>query len=135
MLLNSISLSEAGTWGNRRRIDDRMAPMGTEHELSDAPTRTAYRTCPLCEAGCGLELTVQGDRVVRIRGDRDDVFSQGYLCPKGSTLKQLHDDPDRLRMPLVKRDGVHVEVDWEEAWAIVADRLPAVIAEHGTMTA
>ncbi len=105
--------------------------MGTEHELSDAPTRTAYRTCPLCEAGCGLELTVQGDRVVRIRGDRDDVFSKGYLCPKGSTLKQLHEDPDRLRRPLVKRDGVHVEVDWDEAWAVVADRLPAVIAEHG----
>ena len=105
--------------------------MGTEHETSAAPTRTAYRTCPLCEAGCGLEITVQGNTVVRIRGDRDDVFSKGYLCPKGSTLKQLHDDPDRLRRPLVKRDGVHVEVDWDEAWAVVADRLPQVIADHG----
>ncbi len=105
--------------------------MGTDHETSVAPKRTAYRTCPLCEAGCGLEITVQGDTVVRIRGDRDDVFSKGYLCPKGSTLKQLHDDPDRLRRPLVKRDGVHVEVDWAEAWAVIADRLPAVIAEHG----
>ena len=65
-------------------------------------TRTAYRTCPLCEASCGLEITLRptdegGEEVVRIRGDRDDVFSRGYLCPKGSTLKQLHDDPDRLR--------------------------------------
>lgn len=97
--------------------------MGTE--------RTAFRTCPLCEAGCGLEITVVDDRVTRIRGDRDDVFSRGFLCPKGSALKQLHDDPDRLRRPLVKRDGVHVEVDWDEAWAVIADRLPAVIAEHG----
>ncbi len=105
--------------------------MGTDHETSAAPERTAYRTCPLCEAGCGLEVTVRGDTVVRIRGDRDDVFSKGFLCPKGSTLKQLHDDPDRLRRPLVKRGGVHVEVDWDEAWAVVADRLPTVIAAHG----
>jgi anaerobic selenocysteine-containing dehydrogenase len=94
-------------------------------------TRTAFRTCPLCEAGCGLEITVKGGQVTRIRGDRDDVFSAGFLCPKGSTLKQLHDDPDRLRKPLVKRDGVHVEVEWDEAWHVVADRLPAVLAEYG----
>jgi anaerobic selenocysteine-containing dehydrogenase len=94
-------------------------------------TRTAFRTCPLCEAGCGLEITVSGGRVTRIRGDRADVFSKGFLCPKGSTLKQLHEDPDRLRRPLVRRDGVHIEVDWDEAWAVVADRLPAVVAEHG----
>jgi len=94
-------------------------------------TRTAYRTCPLCEAGCGLEITVQAGKVTRIRGDRDDVFSAGFLCPKGSTLKQLHDDPDRLRRPMVKRDGVHVEVEWDEAWDIIADRLPAIIQEHG----
>ena len=70
------------------------------------------RTCPLCEAGCGLEITLRAaTEVVRIRGDRDDVFSHGYICPKGSTLKQLHEDPDRLRRPLVKRDGALVEVD------------------------
>ena len=64
-------------------------------------------------------------------GDRDDVFSKGFLCPKGSSLKQLHDDPDRLRRPLVKRDGVHVEVSWDEAWSVIADRLPSLIAAHG----
>ena len=56
-----------------------------------------YRTCPLCEATCGLEVTVTDGEVFRIRGDRDDVFSRGFICPKGSTLKQLHEDPDRLR--------------------------------------
>ncbi|MCU1396460.1 MAG: anaerobic dehydrogenase, typically selenocysteine-containing [Ilumatobacteraceae bacterium] len=93
--------------------------------------RTVFRTCPLCEAGCGLEITIAGERVTRIRGDRDDVFSHGYICPKGSTLRQLHEDPDRLRKPLVKRDGVHVEVEWDEAWAIVREGITRVIDEHG----
>ena len=56
-------------------------------------TRTAYRTCPLCEASCGLEITVRGREVTRIRGDREDVFSHGFVCPKGSTLKvSMHYD-------------------------------------------
>lgn len=96
---------------------------------------TKYRTCPLCEATCGLEISVElspsGPRVTRIRGDRDDVFSRGFLCPKGSTLKQLHDDPDRLRRPLVKRNGVHVEVSWPEAWDEVAGRLTDIVQQHG----
>lgn len=96
---------------------------------------TKYRTCPLCEATCGLEVSVEispsGPRVTRIRGDRDDVFSHGYICPKGSTLKQLHDDPDRLRRPLVKRDGQHVEVEWAEAWDEIAGRLTDIVEQHG----
>jgi anaerobic selenocysteine-containing dehydrogenase len=96
------------------------------------PVRTAYRTCPLCEATCGLEITVDADdQIVRIRGDQDDVFSKGFICPKGSTLKQLHEDPDRLRRPLVKRNGVHVEVSWDEAWQVVRDGLASVIDAHG----
>lgn len=98
-------------------------------------TQTVYRTCPLCEATCGLEVTVsitsKGREVTRIRGDRDDVFSHGFICPKGSTLKQLHEDPDRLRRPLIKRNGVHVEVDWPEAWDEVAGRLSEIIERHG----
>ena len=66
---------------------------------------------------------MKGDRVTRIRGDRDDVFSHGYICPKGSTLRQLHEDPDRLRTPLVRRDGELVEVTWDEAFAEVEQRL------------
>ena len=113
-----------------------MSAMGNEHDIASgtAPSdaeHTAYRTCPLCEAGCGLELTVRAGTVTRIRGDMDDVFSRGYLCPKGSTLRQLHDDPDRLRRPLVKRNGVHVEVDWEEAWDEVERGLMPIIERHG----
>jgi anaerobic selenocysteine-containing dehydrogenase len=98
-------------------------------------TRTAFRTCPLCEAGCGLEITVKGEpgaeEIGRIRGDMADVFSHGYLCPKGSTLKHLHDDPDRLRRPLVKRNGEFVEVSWPEAFAAVERGLVPVIERHG----
>ena len=97
-------------------------------------TRTALRICPLCEATCGLELTVSDDgagRVTAARGDRDDVFSAGFVCPKGASFGQLDGDPDRLTRPLVRRDGHLTEVGWEEAFAVVADRLGAVVAEHG----
>ena len=64
-----------------------------------------FRTCPLCEATCGLEIEMNGREVVKIRGDKDDVFSAGFICPKGASLGELHSDPDRLRKPLVRRDG------------------------------
>lgn len=87
------------------------------------------RTCPLCEATCGLEITVRDGAIARIRGDRDDVFSKGFICPKGSTLRQLHDDPDRLRTPLVRRDGELQPATWDEAFAAVAEGLGRVWAD------
>ena len=68
----------------------------------------------------------------KIRGDADDVFSHGFLCPKGTSLKALHEDPDRLRTPLVRgADGVHREATWDEAFAEIDRRLPPLVAEHG----
>jgi anaerobic selenocysteine-containing dehydrogenase len=78
-----------------------------------------YRTCPFCEATCGLEVTLRDTEVVSVRGDQADVFSHGFLCPKSQGLKQLHDDPDRLTRPLVRRDGELVEASWDEAFAAV----------------
>ncbi len=92
---------------------------------------THYVTCPLCEATCGLEVTTKGEEVVRIRGDQKDVFSQGFICPKGSTLKQLYQDPDRLTAPMIKRDGRFEPATWDEAFAEIADRLPAISARDG----
>jgi anaerobic selenocysteine-containing dehydrogenase len=92
---------------------------------------TAYVTCPLCEATCGLEVTVDNGGIESVRGDKDDVFSRGFICPKGASLKALHEDPDRLRTPLVKRDGVFHEASWDEAFAEIDRRLPAIRAEHG----
>ena len=94
--------------------------------------RTAYRTCPLCEATCGLAITLDDDRVTQVRGDADDVFSHGFLCPKGVALKAYHEDPERLRTPLVRQaDGSFAEASWDEAFALIAERLPAIQAAHG----
>jgi anaerobic selenocysteine-containing dehydrogenase len=94
-------------------------------------TRVAIRTCPLCEATCGLEITLEGDSIKRIRGDRDDVFSHGFICPKGSTLKQLHVDPVWLRAPVVKDGDGWKEVTWDEAFAAVEEGLTKVWDAHG----
>ncbi|HEY0061812.1 MAG TPA: molybdopterin-dependent oxidoreductase [Telluria sp.] len=91
----------------------------------------AHRICPFCEACCGLELDLENDKVVRIRGDEKDVFSAGFLCPKAIGLKDLHDDPDRLRTPLIKRDGRFVEASWDEAYAEIERRLPPIMAAGG----
>ena len=93
--------------------------------------RTAYATCPLCEATCGLELRLDGESVTGIRGDGEDVFSHGFLCPKGASLRALHEDPDRLTTPMVRRDGELVEATWEEALAEIDRRLPPLLEEHG----
>ena len=90
-----------------------------------------YRTCPFCEATCGLEVETQGSEVVSVRGDREDVFSRGFICPKAHGLKQLHEDPDRLTTPLVRRNGELVEASWDEAFEEIDRRLTPLLAEHG----
>jgi anaerobic selenocysteine-containing dehydrogenase len=92
----------------------------------------AYTTCPLCEATCGLELELSVDgELLKTRGDQADVFSHGFICPKGGSLKALHEDPDRLRAPLVRRDGELVETSWDEAFAEIDRRLPPLLEAHG----
>lgn len=96
--------------------------------------RTAIRTCPLCEATCGLTLEVDDEArtVGKVRGDADDVFSKGFLCPKGVAVKELHEDPDRVRTPLLRQpDGSFAEATWDEAFALIGKRLPAVQAAGG----
>lgn len=99
--------------------------------MNETPDRTTYRICPLCEACCGLDVHTQGGRVTAIRGAEHDVFSRGYLCPKGVALKDLHEDPDRLRQPLVKRDGRFVEVGWDEAFDEIERRLVPLVQRDG----
>ncbi len=119
-----LSSRDNATLGVRAAAHDPVAIVDRDREvvMMVDERRVEFRTCPLCEATCGLQIDVEGLEITRIRGDRDDVFSHGFICPKGSTLKQLHVDPDRLRQPLVRRDGVLVEVGWDEAWVEV-DRL------------
>ena len=96
---------------------------------SPAAGSTHFGTCPLCEATCGLEITHDGADVLKVRGDADDVFSQGFICPKGASIGELHSDPDRLTKPLLRRDGELVEAGWEEAFAFVDERLGAILAD------
>ena len=89
-------------------------------------------TCPLCEAMCGLRVTVADGRVTGIRGNPDDAWSEGHVCPKGTTLGALHEDPDRLRAPMVRTpDGTFREVSWPEAYEEVERVLRPVLDEYG----
>lgn len=97
--------------------------------MSDATT--AARICPLCEATCGLTVTMTDGRVTRVTGDEADPFSQGYICPKGATLGAVQHDPDRLTGPLVRDGEGWREVPFDDAFAEVARRLRAVVDEHG----
>ncbi|MFD7061030.1 molybdopterin-dependent oxidoreductase [Streptomyces sp. NPDC059906] len=93
--------------------------------------RTALRICPLCEATCGLALTVDGSTVTAARGDRDDVFSRGFVCPKGAAFGAVDADPDRLRTPLVRREGELREATWEEAFDAVAAGVRPLAERYG----
>ena len=104
--------------------------------MNDAIIQTHHRVCHLCEAMCGLVIQTEGDTVLDIRGDRDDPLSRGHVCPKAVALKDIHEDPDRLRKP-VKRIRTaagayqHVEIDWPEALDLAAGALAATIERHG----
>jgi anaerobic selenocysteine-containing dehydrogenase len=93
--------------------------------------RVAYRTCPLCEATCGLALEVEGERVLRVRGDEQDPFSRGFVCPKGVAIGELHADPDRLRRPWLGRGDQGRVGEWSEAFAAADHGLRGVIDRHG----
>ncbi|PSR65124.1 oxidoreductase [Nocardia sp. MDA0666] len=94
-------------------------------------TRIVSRQCTLCEAHCGIRVTVEGDRVVRIEGNPDDVLSEGYICPKATAMGALHHDPDRLRTP-VRRVGDRFEpIGWDEAFREIGQRLRRIRSEHG----
>src|SRR5262245_12980496 len=94
--------------------------------------RTVYRTCTLCEANCSLKLEVEGSRIVSVRGDDQDVFSQGYVCPKGVSIAYVHHDPDRLRSPVRRTAGGAFEpIGWDDAFELVGARLNALRAQHG----
>jgi anaerobic selenocysteine-containing dehydrogenase len=92
---------------------------------------TVYRSCSLCEATCGVAITVDGDRVVSVRGDDADPFSKGYICPKGTALGDLHHDPDRLQQPVIRDGSSWRPLEWEAAFDLVAARLREVRDAHG----
>ncbi|HEY6285492.1 MAG TPA: molybdopterin oxidoreductase family protein [Ktedonobacteraceae bacterium] len=96
-----------------------------------AATKISYATCPLCEATCGLEIETREREIISIRGDAQDVFSHGYICPKAYSLKELHDDPDCIREPMVRRDDQWISVSWDDAFAEIERGLMPILQEHG----
>ncbi len=91
---------------------------------------THFRACNLCEAICGLKITVHGGRVTDLRGDPDDPLSRGAICPKGPALIDLHADPDRLRAPQIRtKSGWHTH-QWDDALDFAVNGLREVIATH-----
>jgi anaerobic selenocysteine-containing dehydrogenase len=93
--------------------------------------RTVYRACNLCEAICGLEIKVDGPRIVSIRGDDADPFSRGHICPKAVALQDIHDDPKRLRCPQQRIGSAWREIPWDDAFDLAAERIAAIQLQHG----
>ncbi len=100
--------------------------------MSDSHTHyTHYRTCNLCEAMCGLEIKVEGQHILSIKGDKDDPFSRGHICPKATALEDIYHDPDRLKFP-VRRTAVGWQrISWDEAFDEVVQNIQRIQAEHG----
>ncbi|MEO1435387.1 MAG: molybdopterin-dependent oxidoreductase [Bacteroidota bacterium] len=99
--------------------------------MSTNSARTHFRTCNLCEAMCGLEIQATATEVLSIKGDKNDLFSRGHICPKALGLKEIYEDPDRLKRPLKKVDGQFEEISWETAFSEIGARLRYLQKEYG----
>lgn len=89
------------------------------------------RTCNLCESMCGVEVEIEGREILSVRGDESDVFSRGHICPKATALKDLYDDPDRLKQPVRRVSDRWEPISWEEAFTEVASRIYEIQKDHG----
>jgi anaerobic selenocysteine-containing dehydrogenase len=98
---------------------------------AETDVRKHYRTCHLCEAICGVEIRLRGSEILSVRGDPHDPFSRGHICPKAVGLKDVHEDPDRLRHPLKRTPNGWQRIGWDEAIDEVAARIVAIQAAHG----
>ena len=90
-----------------------------------------YCTCTLCEAMCGIEVTTQDRQILSIAGDKKNLFSEGHVCPKAVALKDLYDDPDRIKQPMQKTALGWQAIDWDVAFDLVANKLHQIQQDHG----
>jgi len=93
--------------------------------------RLHHRTCPLCEAMCGIVIEHRGGAVLSVKPDREDVLSRGHICPKAVALKDIHEDPDRLRHPMRRTSAGWEEISWAAAFDLVERRIAEVRERHG----
>ncbi|NOK14392.1 molybdopterin oxidoreductase family protein [Corallococcus exercitus] len=101
---------------------------------ASAPPQVHFRTCNLCEAMCGVRIEVAEGRITSIKGDAEDPFSRGHICPKAVALRDLHEDPDRLRHPMKRTASGWERVSWEDALRDISQRLHDLQKEHGPNT-
>ena len=100
--------------------------------MENTKTQKHYRVCNLCEAMCGLEIEHDGQQIFSIRGDKKDPFSKGSICPKGASIDQLHEDPNRLKKPLRKQaDGSWKEISWKAALDEVGEKINSIRTQYG----
>lgn len=100
---------------------------------SNARVETVYRSCPTCEASCGLVMEVDkaNRKVLSIKGDPGDAMSRGYVCAKSQAFRYIYEDPERVTRPLRKVDGGWQEISWEEALDEVGNRLSSIRDQYG----
>jgi anaerobic selenocysteine-containing dehydrogenase/NADPH-dependent glutamate synthase beta subunit-like oxidoreductase/NAD-dependent dihydropyrimidine dehydrogenase PreA subunit len=111
--------------------DARVANLAKEQERTNLPVKTHLRNCTLCEAMCGVQIKYQGDEILSIAGDKDDPHSGGHICPKGYSLQDLHNDPDRLKTPMQKVDGQWLPISWDDALDRVSNEIVNIQSKYG----
>ncbi|MFN3852643.1 MAG: molybdopterin oxidoreductase family protein [Spirosomataceae bacterium] len=94
-------------------------------------TKTHYRTCNLCEAICGLEIKVEDGVVKSIVGDKNDPFSRGHICPKAVALKDIYEDPNRLKFPVKRTQDGWQQISWDEAFETVTSKIKEIQEKYG----
>lgn len=92
---------------------------------------THYRNCNICEALCGLEIKYEGDQVISIKGDKNDPFSRGHICPKAVALQDFYQDIDRLRHPVKKTKNGFEKISWEEAFDLIENKIKNIQDKYG----
>ncbi len=100
--------------------------------MSEQAESVIYRACNLCEAICGLEIVVKENQVLSIKGDKNDPFSKGHICPKATSLQDIQEDPNRLKFPHKKVGGKWVKIGWDEAFDMATDKLWGIQKKYGT---
>ncbi|CAN5631134.1 molybdopterin oxidoreductase family protein [soil metagenome] len=90
-----------------------------------------YRTCNLCEAICGIEIEHANGEILSIKGDKDDPFSRGHICPKALALREIYEDKNRLKFPVKRFGNEWKEISWAEAFDETAEKLLEIQTKYG----
>lgn len=99
--------------------------------MAEHATRTERSFCRICTSMCGIVVELQGEEVVRVRGDRDHPITRGYVCAKGCALPKIHHHPQRLERPLIRTAGALQPTSWDHCLDDLASRLRKTIEQYG----